>query len=91
MYKTGKILIYLKEGSIGNGRTSSLSVRREQTDNLTLDLTQAGSFTGRGDMWLVWAGFVEERRKKAFTMPGKLCCVGSRAAHGAMLNYGRGI
>lgn len=84
MYKTGKIFTYLKEGSTGNGRNLSINkpVHRKQRDNLTLDLAQAGGFTGHGDLWLVWAGFVEEMRRKAFPMPDKLCCTGWRAAHG---------
>lgn len=89
MYKTGKTLVYLKEGSIGNGRNQcSLSVNkplhREQTNNLTLDLAQAGSITGHRDTWLIWAGFVEERRGE--DMPDEFCCTGWRAARGAVLN-----
>jgi len=48
-------------------------VHREQTDNLKLDLAQAGSLTGHWDMWLIWAGFAFEWRARAFTRPGMLC------------------
>lgn len=87
----GKIILYPKEGSIEDRRNQcpmpvNKLVNKEQTDNLNLGLTQAGSHTGHWDMWLIWPGFVYKRTMRASTRPGMLCEAGWSAAHGTMLN-----
>lgn len=84
VYKRGKILICCEEGSIGNGRNQcSLSanqpVHREKTDNLTLKLAQAGSFTGHGNMGCLGQGLW--RREGGRSSP---CLISSAAQRGEL-------